>query len=274
MAQIITHGTMAARAVVRDVGRVMDHPYGLVDKIAKLVPFEIGMTLEKALEQEELLRERYDEEEDIRELIDMARSLEGIVRNVGKHAGGVVIAPKDLTEFTPLYCEVNNKQAVTQFDKDDLESVGLVKFDFLGLRTLTIIDKALKLVNQLRQQSQETPIVLEELPTDDVGTFELLRNCKTTALFQLESRGMKDLIQRLQPDRFDDLVALVALFRPGPLQSGMVEDFISRKHGREQVRYPHELLEPILRPHLRCDSIPGTGYGNCSSAGKLLTGSG
>jgi DNA polymerase-3 subunit alpha len=249
VAQIITYGTMAARAVVRDVGRVLAMGYGTVDKIAKLIPFEIGMTLEKALEQEALLRERYEKEDDIRTLLDLARKLEGTTRNVGKHAGGVVIAPGKLTDFTPLYCEAGApEQIVTQFDKDDVEAVGLVKFDFLGLRTLTIIDWAVKNINVLRKETDEPKLDIQLLPMNDVPTFAILKACKTTAVFQLESRGMKDLVKRLQPDCFEDIVALVALFRPGPLQSGMVDDFINRKNGRAKVIYPHPKLEPILRP--------------------------
>ena len=248
VSQIITYGTMAAKAVVRDVGRVLDHPYGFVDRLAKLIPFEIGMTLEKALEQEPVLKERYDNEEDVHELIDMARNLEGLSRNASRHAGGVVIAPSALSDFVPLYLEQGGKQAVSQFDKDDLESIGLVKFDFLGLRNLTIIDKAIKTINAKRKEIGETPLVIEQLPLDDEQTFTLLKSCKTTALFQLESRGMKDLILRLQPDSFEEIIALVALFRPGPLQSGMVDDFIDRKHGRARVEYPHPSLEPILKP--------------------------
>jgi DNA polymerase-3 subunit alpha len=248
VAQIITHGTMAARAVVRDVGRVLNNSYGYVDKLAKLIPFEIGMTLERALEVEPLLRERYEKEEDVRALLDTARMLEGLARNAGKHAGGVVIAPSALTDFMPLYCEQGGKQAVTQLDMEDLEKLGLVKFDFLGLRTLTIIDKAVKTINRGRADTGEAALVIEQLPINDPSTYALLKSCKTTALFQLESRGMKDLVNRLKPDRFEEIVALVALFRPGPLQSGMVDDYINRKHGRTAVKYPHPSLEPILKP--------------------------
>jgi len=248
VSQIITHGTMAAKAVVRDVGRVLDHPYGYVDKIAKLVPHELEMTLDRALEQEPLLKERYDNEEDVRALIDTARALEGLARNAGKHAAGVVIAPSALTDFMPLYCEQGSHQFVTQYDMKDVENIGLVKFDFLGLRNLTIIDRAVKMVDPLRIQAGLETIVIDELPLDDVPTFHLLKSCRTTALFQLESRGMKELIQRLQPDNFEEIVALVALFRPGPLQSGMVDDFINRKHGRARIKYPHPSLEPILKP--------------------------
>ena len=253
VSQIATHGTMAARAVVRDVGRVLGHPYGFVDRIAKLIPFEIGMTLDKALEQEEDLRDLYQRDEEVSTLLDLAQKLEGLARNVGKHAGGVVIAPTALTDFAPLYCEPGGTSPATQYDKDDVEAVGLVKFDFLGLRTLTIIDWTVKAVNKLRAESGEAPLDITRIPLDDTASFSLLKACATTAVFQLESRGMKDLIKRLQPDSFEDIVALVALFRPGPLQSGMVEDFIDRKHGRSKVAYPtpelhHSDLEPILKP--------------------------
>ncbi|HEX4044493.1 MAG TPA: DNA polymerase III subunit alpha [Gammaproteobacteria bacterium] len=246
VAQIMTYGTMAAKAVVRDVGRILAFAYGFVDKIAKLIPFELGITLEKALEQEPLLRERYEQEEDVRMLIDLALKLEGITRNVGTHAGGIVIAPGKLTDFVPLYCEANAAtHPVTQFDKDDVEAVGLVKFDFLGLKTLTIIDRALRIIHQ---SYPDTKIDITLIPLQDPITFKMLKACKSTAVFQLESHGMRDLIKRLQPDCFEDLVALVALFRPGPLQSGMVDDFINRKHGRARVMYPHPKLEPVLRP--------------------------
>ncbi|MDH5359386.1 MAG: DNA polymerase III subunit alpha, partial [Gammaproteobacteria bacterium] len=244
VSQIITYGTMAAKAVVRDVGRVMGHGYGFVDSISKQIPFEVGITLTRAMEQEEELRKRYEEDEDVREIIDMALSLEGITRNAGKHAGGVVIAPTALTDFTPIYCEENGSGLVSQFDKDDVEAVGLVKFDFLGLRTLTIIDWAIK---NIKLQTGDV-IDIATIPLDDRPSFELLKACQTTAVFQLESRGMKDLIKRLQPDTFEDIIALVALFRPGPLESGMVDDFINRKHGRAAVEYPFEELEQVLAP--------------------------
>ncbi|MCL9682484.1 DNA polymerase III subunit alpha [Legionella maioricensis] len=248
VSQIITFGTMAAKAVIRDVGRVFGHPYGFVDKLAKLIPFEIGITLSKAMELEPELQRRYEEEEDVKELIDLALKLEGITRNAGKHAGGVVIAPSQLTDFTAIYCEEGSNQIVSQFDKDDVEAAGLVKFDFLGLRTLTIIDWALATVNKQCQHAGLPLVDISQIPTDDPATFDLLKACKTTAVFQLESRGMKELISRLQPDCFEDIIALVALFRPGPLQSGMVDDFIDRKHGRALVDYPHPDLEPILKP--------------------------
>jgi DNA polymerase III subunit alpha len=248
VSQIITYGTLAAKAVVRDVGRVLGHNYGYVDKIAKLIPFEIGITLDKALEQEVELKRLYEGDSEVRELIDLARTLEGLARNAGTHAGGVVIAPSVLTDFTPLYCEEGSTTPVTQFDKDDVEAAGLVKFDFLGLRTLTIIDWAVRDINAQRALQGDAPLVMSALPMDDAATYQLLKSCKTTAVFQLESRGMKDLIRRLQPDRFGDIVALVALFRPGPLQSGMVEDFIARKHDTSgaTIDYLHPDLKPVL----------------------------
>jgi DNA polymerase-3 subunit alpha len=248
VSQIITYGTLAAKAVIRDVGRVLGHNYGYVDKIAKLIPFEIGITLDKALAQEEELKRLYEADGEVRELIDLARSLEGLARNAGTHAGGVVIAPSVLTDFTPLYCEEGSTTPVTQFDKDDVEAAGLVKFDFLGLRTLTIIDWAVRDINAGREQRGEPKLVISALPMEDPATYALLKSTRTTAVFQLESRGMKDLIRRLQPDRFGDIVALVALFRPGPLQSGMVDDFIARKHDTTgaAIDYLHPALKPVL----------------------------
>lgn len=248
VAQIATFGTMAAKAVVRDCGRVLGLPYGFVDKIAKLIPFELGMTLQKALVDEPLLKARRETEEEVEALITLALKLEGVVRNVGKHAGGVVIAPSKLTDFTPLYCEEGSQQMVVQYDKDDIEAVGLLKFDFLGLKTLTVIDWAVRSVNAARISQNLSPIDIRTIPLNDAKTFDLLKRCQTTAIFQLESRGMKDLIKRLKPDTFEDIIALVALFRPGPLQSGMVDDFINRKHGKSAVNYSHPDLQPILRP--------------------------
>jgi len=245
VSQIITYGTMAAKAVVRDVGRVLGHSYGFVDRIAKMVPFEIGMTLKKALGQEKDFQALYDEEEEVRSLIDMALQLEGIARNAGKHAGGVVIAPSKLTDFTPLYCEAGGANIVTQLDKDDVEAIGLVKFDFLGLRTLTIIDGTVKSINRRRKKEKAELLELNQIPLDDDASYQLLQDQQTTAVFQLESSGIKDILGRLKPDKFDDVVAMVALYRPGPLQSGMVDDFIDRKHGAA-IEYPHPDLEPIL----------------------------
>ncbi|ATG74624.1 DNA polymerase III subunit alpha [Zobellella denitrificans] len=253
VSQIITFGTMAAKAVVRDVGRVLGHPYGFVDRISKLIPPDPGMTLAKAFEVEPKLPELYDQDEEVKALIDMARKLEGVTRNAGKHAGGVVIAPTKITDFSPLYCDEHGRNPVTQFDKNDVEYAGLVKFDFLGLRTLTIIDWALGMINPRLAKEGKPPVDIAAIPIDDKDSFKLLKRHETTAVFQLESRGMKDLIKRLQPDCFEDMIALVALFRPGPLQSGMVDNFIDRKHGREAISYPdeqwqHESLQPILEP--------------------------
>ena len=247
VAQIITYGSMAAKAVIRDVGRVLGFSYGFVDRLAKLIPFEIGMTLTKALADSPELKQLYDNEEEVKALVDMALSLEGTARNAGKHAGGVVISPTKLTDFTPLYCEQGGGNLVTQFDKDDVEAVGLVKFDFLGLRTLTIIDWALQTINHKNQQAGKALVDINTIPRDDAASYELLKNARTTAVFQLESRGMKELIKKLKPDCFDDIIALVALFRPGPLESGMVDDYIKVKHGAK-AEYAHPLLEPILKP--------------------------
>ncbi|MDH5303345.1 MAG: DNA polymerase III subunit alpha [Gammaproteobacteria bacterium] len=245
VAQIITFGTMAARAVIRDCGRVLGQPYGFVDRIAKLVPFEIGMTLDKALEQSEELASMYRDDEEVEAIIDLAKSLEGLARNAGKHAGGVVIAPGQLTDFTALYCEDGGTQIITQLDKDDVEAIGLVKFDFLGLRTLTIINWAERIINATHANAD---FDIDRIPPNDADTFALLRSTQTAAVFQLESSGMRDLIKRMRPDRFDDLVALVALFRPGPLQSGMVDDFIARRHSANQgeIDYLHPDLKPLL----------------------------
>jgi len=252
VSQIVTFGTMAAKAVVKDVARVQGKSYGLADKLSKMIPFEIGMTLSKAYGQESVLRDYIEGDEEAQEIWEMALKLEGITRNVGKHAGGVVIAPTKLTDFSPLYCDEEGQGLVTQYDKDDVEAVGLVKFDFLGLRTLTIVDRTIRMVNKrLSNEVGKQLISIRDIDLEDQPSYDLLKKMKTTAVFQLESRGMKDLIKRLQPDCFEDIVALVALFRPGPLQSGMVDNFIDRKHGREQVSYPdskyqHEWLEPIL----------------------------
>jgi DNA polymerase III subunit alpha len=250
VSQIITYGTLAAKAVVRDVGRVLGMSYGFVDRIAKLIPFELGITLKDALAKEPELARLYQDEDEVKNLIDLARSLEGLTRNAGTHAGGVVIAPSALTDFAPLYCEEGATSVVTQFDKDDVEAAGLVKFDFLGLRTLTIIDKAVRTINPVRAARGESVLDINQLPMSDAKTYALIKSCRTTAVFQLESRGMKDLIRRLQPDRFEDVVALVALFRPGPLQSGMVDDFIERKHApaNTPIDYLHPDIKSVLAP--------------------------
>ncbi len=246
VAQIATFGTMAARAVVRDVVRVLGLPYGFADRLAKLIPFEIHMTLKRALEDEPELKSWYASDENVRTVIDLAQKLEGRVRSVGKHAGGVVIAPQALTRHLPLFSDTDSDGQITQFDKDDLEHLGLVKFDFLGLKTLTIINRTLKTIQHSQAQASRAPFSLDAISMRDPETFRLLQSCETTAIFQLESHGMRDLIRRLKPDRFEDIVALVALFRPGPLQSGMVNDFISRKQGLSPIAYLHPSLKGIL----------------------------
>ncbi len=270
VSQIITYGSMAAKAVVRDVGRVMGHGYGYVDRIAKLIPNELGISLAGALtglddkviarqmeggqSLKDLIRvsrtelgQAYRDEEDITDLIDTALKLEGLSRNAGKHAGGLVIAPEPLTEYTPLYVDPEG-HPVTQFDKDDVEAVGLVKFDFLGLKTLTVVDHATKLVNATRAERGEPPVDIRNLELDDPAVYTLLQSGKVTACFQIESSGMRRLVRDLRPDCFEDIISLLALFRPGPLQSGMVEDFVKRKHGEQEIVYPHPSLQTILEP--------------------------
>ncbi len=244
VSQIVTFGTMAARAVVRDCGRVLDLGYNFCDQIAKLIPFQPGrtITLRDAREIEPLLAEREKNEDEVRELLALGEKLEGLTRNVGMHAGGVLIAPGRLTEFCPLYAAEGTSNAVSQLDKDDVEAVGLVKFDFLGLTTLTILDWAVRYVRQLGQGN----FSLEAIPLDDKETYALLSAGNTTAVFQLESRGMRDLIKRARPDRFEDVIALVALYRPGPMD--LIPDFIARKHGQQRVEYLDARLEPILGP--------------------------
>ena len=257
VAQIATYGTMAARAVVRDVGRVLGMSYGYVDQIANLIPRTLGISLAAALEEEALLASRIEKEPEVAKLFELARKLEGLPRNVSTHAGGVLIAPLPIETFCPLWVSEEKGGSakgdscivMSQLDKDDIEALGLVKFDFLGLKTLTAIAWCLEEANRLRQDQEALfPLVLEDIPFDDPKTFALLCEAKTDGVFQLESRGMKDLMRRLHPDTFEDIVALVALFRPGPLGSGMVEDFIQRKHGNLQYALPHQDLEEILRP--------------------------
>jgi len=248
VSQIATFGTMAAKAVVRDVGRVLDLPYNFCDQLAKLIPFQPGklITLKMAREMEPLLAQREQNEEEVRELLALGESLEGMTRNVGMHAGGVLIAPGKLTDFCPLYCAEGNEAVVSQLDKDDVEAVGLVKFDFLGLTTLTILDWTLSFIRRLHEAGQvgETAPVLEALPLDDAQAYRIFATGNTTAVFQFESRGMRDLLKRARPDRFEDIIALVALYRPGPME--LIPDFIDRKHGRQKVEYLDPRLEPIL----------------------------
>ncbi len=257
VSQIITYGSMAAKAVLRDSGRVLSMPYGQVDRLAKLMPPRpLDLTLSDALGRSEKSRkepervvkefcEVYEQDEDARALVDLALKLENLTRNAGKHAGGVVIAPSPLTDFAPLYCEPGGGGVVTQFDKDDVEAVGLVKFDFLGLRTLTIIDWAVKAINARRAGDGQPPIDITQLPLDDPAPYELLKKAQTVAVFQLESAGMQRMLKDARPDRFEDIIALVALYRPGPMD--LIPSFVARKHGREEVEYPDPRVEPILK---------------------------
>ncbi|HTR59285.1 MAG TPA: DNA polymerase III subunit alpha [Casimicrobiaceae bacterium] len=258
VSQIATFGTLQARAVVRDVGRVLDLPYSFCDGIAKLIPFQPGRTvtlkhrargeepqanLVHAREVEPLLNEREAAEDEVRELLALAEQLEGLPRNVGMHAGGVLIAPGKLTDFCPLYTQAGSDAPVSQFDKDDVELVGLVKFDFLGLTTLTILDWTLR---YLRRLDPATKLTLDNLPLDDAAAYDVFKSGKTVGVFQFESRGMRELLLQAPPKRFDDIVALVALFRPGPME--LIPDYIRRKQGSERVEFFDQRLEPILAP--------------------------
>ena len=242
VSQIITYGSLSARAVIRDVGRVLGMGYNFVDRIAKMIPFSVGITILDALKQNKELRKDYESNDEIRNLIDTSKKLEGLPRNVGKHAAGIVVAPNDIDDFIPLYRVEESDEIVTQYDKDDIEKLGLVKFDILGLRTLSIIDKALIVI---KEKHGDIGLSHEDITVADKKVFNLLQNKLTSGVFQLESSGMKRYMARLKPDCFDDIVALVALYRPGPLGTNMVDDFINNKHGRE-IDYEHPLLEPIL----------------------------
>ena len=261
VSQIITYGTMAAKGVVRDVGRVLGHPYGFSDRISKSIPNDLKINLSRALgyfkegeSQEnkdkwysEELKGRYDSEESVTTLIDLSLELEGLVRNVGTHAGGVLIAPSKISDFCPIYKGPNETDGVvSQFDMKDVEAMGLVKFDFLGLSNLTVIDKTVKLV--FAKGLSDELIDLDALSLDDKGVYELLQRCDTTGIFQLESDGMRGYLKKLQADSFEDIVAMLALYRPGPLGAGMVDDYIGVKHGTQKVKYPHPMLEEILKP--------------------------
>ena len=244
VAQIATFGTLGAKAVVRDVGRVLDLPYSKCDHLSKLIPHNPTdpWTLDRALRDEPAFAEAVAADEEAGEIVELARQLEGLIRNVGMHAGGVLIAPGRLTDYCPLYCAQGTESAVSQFDKDDVEAIGLVKFDFLGLTTLTILDLALRYVRALQP---DCTLLLDSIPLDDAATFEIFRRANTTAVFQFESRGMRDLLKRARPDRFDDLIALVALYRPGPME--LIPEFCERKHGK-RPQYLDPRMEPILNP--------------------------
>ncbi len=242
VSQIITYGSLSARAVIRDVGRVLGMGYTFVDRIAKMIPFSVGITIDDALKQNKELKKEYESNDEIKNLIDTSKKLEGLPRNVGKHAAGIVVAPNKIDDFIPLYRVEESDEIVTQYDKDDIEKLGLVKFDILGLRTLSIIDKAIKCI---KDKHSEITLSHEDIKVPDKKVYKLLQKKLTTGVFQLESSGMKRYMERLRPDCFDDIVALVALYRPGPLGTNMVDDFINNKHGKE-IDYEHPLLEPIL----------------------------
>ncbi len=246
--QIITYGTMMAKGVIRDVGRVLDIPYSEVDKVAKLVPNTLNITLEEAMKQEPKLKE-LTKDPRMAELIDIALHLEGQVRHASKHAAGVVISQEPLTEYLPLYKGPKN-EITTQFDMKGVEKIGLVKFDFLGLRTLTVINKAVETINRRLQKAPLAAVdafSINTIPMDNAKTYELLSRGETAGVFQLESSGMRDIVVKMKPQCFEDLIALVALYRPGPLGSGMVDDFIKRKKGATKITYELPQLEPILK---------------------------
>ena len=244
VAQISTRGTMAARAVLRDVVRVLGKPYGFGDRLAKAIPDVLGISLEEAYKEKQF-KETIDESEESKEVFDMALKLEGLSRSVGTHAAGVVIAPTALTDFTPLFLDADKGTVASQFDMGDVESAGLVKFDFLGLKTLTIIDQSVKRINS-KVNNKDEEIDIENLSLKDPHTFELLQRGQTTAIFQLESRGMRDYLKQLVPNDFEDIVSMNALYRPGALGMNMVDSYINRKHGKEEVTYGHEAVEKIL----------------------------
>ena len=246
VSQIVTFGTMAARAVVKDVTRALGKPYGLGERISKMIPFVPGMTLDRAIREQPIFKQTIKNDSEVSEVLDLAFKLEGIARNVGKHAGGIVIAPGALSDFCPTYFDRQSSALMTQYDKDDVEKIGLVKFDFLGLRTLTVIDWATKSINKHLHEQSQPSLNLSSIKLDDPKVFELLSSGKTMAVFQLESSGMRDLIKRLKPTKFEEITALLALYRPGPLDSGMHDQFVDRKHGKLPVTYPHEMLEPVL----------------------------
>ncbi len=245
VAQIITFGTMAAKAAIKDVGRAMDMPYADVDRIAKMVPTQLNITLEEALKESPQLQQVYENDPQIRQLFDTARKLEGLVRNAGVHAAGVVIAPKPLTELVPLY-KTKNDEIVTAFDMVAIEKLGLLKMDFLGLTTLTILDDAVKLIDQVRGQK----IKLDEIPQDPTTYEKVFHSGLTSGVFQFESHGMRDVLRRYKPNSIEDLTALNALYRPGPIQGGMIDDFIERKHGRRKIEYELPELQEILHETL------------------------
>lgn len=246
VSQIATFGKMAARSAIKDVVRVTGNPFSLGERLVKMIPKDLDITIEKAIARSDFFRNEYEQNPDSKAIIDTAMALEGVPRSIGRHAGGVLISPSKLSDFTPVHYD--GESVASQYDKDDVETAGLVKFDFLGLKNLTVIDKAVKKINKRRKMEGGEPLDITQIPMSDIKAFDLLKEGNTTAVFQLESNGMKGVMKKLQPDNFEDIIALVALYRPGPLQSGMVEDFIDRKHGRKVVEYPHPCLEEVLKP--------------------------
>ena len=244
VSQIATFGTMAARAAIRDVGRVLDMSYMFCDGISKLIPNKPGqhITIDGAIKAEPILAERLEKEDEVKTLLALAQKLEGMTRNVGMHAGGVLIAPGKLTDFCPLYQQPGSTSAVSQYDKDDVEAIGLVKFDFLGLATLTILEVAREMIVK-RHKGQEN-FAYENIPLDDTATYKLFSDGRTESVFQFESRGMQGMLKDARPSRLEDLIALNALYRPGPMD--LIPSFVARKHGREVVEYPHPLVEKVL----------------------------
>ncbi len=245
--QIVTYGQLKARACIRDVGRALNFSFGETDRIAKLVPDVLNISLDDALDQEPKLRDLRREDPRADKLFEVALRLENLNRQAGMHAAGVVISEEPLWKYVPI-CRGANGELVTQFAKNEVEEAGLVKFDFLGLKTLTVIDDAVKLINLQREAAGEEPFDLRRIPMDDPEVFRIISAGNTTGVFQLESSGFQELLKKLKPDCFEDIIAAVALYRPGPLGSGMVDDFIDRKHGRKQVEYPHPWLEEVLKP--------------------------
>jgi DNA polymerase-3 subunit alpha len=262
VAQISTRGTMAARAVLRDVVRVLGKPYGFGDRLAKAIPDILGISLEEAYEEKQF-KETIEESEESREVFDMALKLEGLSRSVGTHAAGVVIAPTALTDFTPLFLDSDKGTVASQFDMGDVESAGLVKFDFLGLKTLTVIDQSVKRINS-KLSTKDERLNIDNLSLKDQKTFELLQRGETTAIFQLESKGMRDYLKQLIPNDFEDIVSMNALYRPGALGMNMVDSYINRKHGKEEVTYGHESVKKILGTTLWSDSLSRTSHANCT----------
>ncbi|BGI51399.1 MAG: DNA polymerase III subunit alpha [Buchnera aphidicola (Ceratovacuna japonica)] len=251
VSQIITFGTMSAKSVIRDVGRVLGYPYGFINYISKLVPMSFGITIKKAFKNQKYLKRLYEKDKDVKFLVNVSKKLEGVIKNVGKHSGGIIISPNKIINHVPLYFDKDCYNSITQFDKNDLEKIGLIKFDLLGLRTLTIIQNTLLIIKK-NNFNKFNKIDINRINLNDKNVFKLFDSANTIAIFQLESRGMQDLIRKMRPSSFEDIIALVALFRPGPLQSGMVKNFINRKNGKEKIYYPDKNWQDIsLKPILK-----------------------